>query len=633
MNRAHVKIPIARLVAGKAFAREIYLSMPRNGKLLRLARKQGELTPAMLARIVAEGTREVYGLPEVGDATDPERFPLYVMPGDAPLAAQEAAAADSDEAPSPESINAAMDEALSAFKPDTTEEESTRVKPLTAEEETAQKVAADFVTEESRKARGKFDADESEENISGGGEAEDATRVKGAREQDEDSRLRVGESSESFEARRVRGFEEGTEGDAHSRVDGEAGETFGAKSESGEGSLVTKVSGAPPIGQEQNSEGALDAIELAAARAAKNAGAHAQGEALRAAREEEGFSAQGKLLPTESVPEQVTIVRGGDFDSGERASRTSEGDAVRGPALAAIEEDLRNVVEQFRKRAAESGDPAMTTLAADLDGVGNAFRRFAAGETTNLQAIEVLADTLEEAIFTVGALPTTIAEALRSSAPAVRAALEMAASAVEQRLEEAEHRFSSDSKPADKDKGFAAEGVQVPGEYALTSRSAAAYKETPQIAGRLAALLGHSLGYASQDFLADLALTAVLVFSAKAGAKIDEAAVTPLGRAALVRTHVFSDGVVEDSLWIIDFLEAYFRNPECDRTQKEFSKRVFDNTLAALEGRNAGPHAAVAARWRQFVERGLTMNAASASSRAIARANKAAKDIIQDASA
>src|ERR1700757_1969005 len=77
MYDGFLKIPISRLLANRRFARDVFLAMPRNQKLLRLVSANGELTSEILERIKAGGSRDLYVRPEPGDAPDPQKFPLY----------------------------------------------------------------------------------------------------------------------------------------------------------------------------------------------------------------------------------------------------------------------------------------------------------------------------------------------------------------------------------------------------------------------------------------------------------------------------------------------------------------------------------------------------------------------------
>jgi hypothetical protein len=161
-----------------------------------------------------------------------------------------------------------------------------------------------------------------------------------------------------------------------------------------------------------------------------------------------------------------------------------------------------------------------------------------------------------------------------------------------------------------------------------TNQRAAVYKELPSIAARLAALLAHSLGYANQRFLSDLALTALLHFSKREEGIMEKATVPQLARVLLGNTPPTQDSIIEDSREILMVLEAYFMNPGCDRSHRDFSRRVFLDTLAEVRNRPESIGTWNEVRWTQVVEKGPSIDAQSLCGRASAAAIKISKDLV-----
>lgn len=163
--------------------------------------------------------------------------------------------------------------------------------------------------------------------------------------------------------------------------------------------------------------------------------------------------------------------------------------------------------------------------------------------------------------------------------------------------------------------------------FQSSNARAAIYKELPAMAGRLATYLAHSLGYVSSAFLYDLALGVILYFNKVEGKNISDEDLPMLIQAILRKQHSDIDSSVEDSIEIVSLLEIYFQNPECDRTQKNFSERIFQETLIALRARPEKLNVWNEARWTQFITNGPTVSAHSLCSKATARAIKYSREL------
>lgn len=161
--------------------------------------------------------------------------------------------------------------------------------------------------------------------------------------------------------------------------------------------------------------------------------------------------------------------------------------------------------------------------------------------------------------------------------------------------------------------------------YSSNLRSAT-FKDLPATASRMAAHLAHSLGYASPDFLSDLALATALYFSRKEGIHIQDGIDKPLLNAVLQHTENSNDSVIEDSLEIILFLETYFSAPSCDRSMRDFSRKVVREAFADLKSHPTGISSWNEVRWTQYVDQGPSIGAQSLCNKASASALKATRE-------
>jgi hypothetical protein len=153
-------------------------------------------------------------------------------------------------------------------------------------------------------------------------------------------------------------------------------------------------------------------------------------------------------------------------------------------------------------------------------------------------------------------------------------------------------------------------------------------RDLPATVARLAAYLGHSLGYTNVDFLADLACNAVLHFNQKEGASLDTSQLPALSKLLLSNEEVKPSILTEDTKAVVLFLDAYIEDEECDRSQKDFVKKVFDRAVAELSKSESGPSIWNVKKWESFVRRGPTVDSHSICMRAAAKAQKIARAAI-----
>lgn len=155
------------------------------------------------------------------------------------------------------------------------------------------------------------------------------------------------------------------------------------------------------------------------------------------------------------------------------------------------------------------------------------------------------------------------------------------------------------------------------------SRSATS-RDLPATVSRLAAYLGHSLGYTNVDFLADLACGAIAHFAKKEGEALNED-LLPSFTKRIISTDSAHDEATSDSREILQFLDAYIDDKECDRSHKDLMKRIFDRTVQDFSEKDDGPSPWSLKKWTSFVDRGPTMDSHSICTRASAKAVKSAR--------
>jgi hypothetical protein len=155
------------------------------------------------------------------------------------------------------------------------------------------------------------------------------------------------------------------------------------------------------------------------------------------------------------------------------------------------------------------------------------------------------------------------------------------------------------------------------------SRSATS-RDLPATVSRLAAYLGHSLGYTNVDFLADLACGAIAHFAKKEGEALNEDLLPPFAKR-IISSDASPNDAINDSRDILQFLDAYIDDKECDRSHKDLMKRVFDRTVKGFSEKDEGPSTWSLRKWSSFAERGPTMDSHSICTRASAKAVKCAR--------
>jgi hypothetical protein len=639
VKQDYVRIPVALLEADRVFARDVFLYLPRNQKYVRLARRDATLDAAMLARLAADAGCVIYALGEPGDPADPAKFPLYATAaGEAgalstPVVLVAGAESAEDGAPAPRAETTADETATSfAETAETTtaakvtaaglpDEESSRLASLEAEAEEENRVKAEGATEEDARRVRPLGEEPGTASVIAADSSED-TPARNFSPDREEEVVRIKFSADEAEATPLKTFPAGG-------GEEEAG-TIVAPRKQKDPALDFSVDATPGV-LDPEADALLAGVEESAA-------APTGAEGTPDPFVENGATGAGRTNKTLQFLQgkgatKKAAAANGQADSSEKASEAGTLISAPGAAdggLPAIAVDLADAVARFDSHVAGTYDENLLRLRSDLDSAVTTFRSIADGESVSEEVLTDLENSLNATAFAAGTLQDSSNAKLASSAPALQAVLELAASAIESRRQAYGQRNVTPGDLMDLETWELSESSSA-GNLPGVSREAIAYREMPLIAGRLATQLAVALGYGNIDYLADLALSTIAIFSKDAGATVDETGLTPLNRAVLEKSSAFVEGAFEDALWIIEFLQAYFQNPDCDRTIREFSRRTFDSTLAKLEA-NAGfaIDPTVTARWHQLVERGPTMTVLSASGKAAARATKSARSMISE---
>lgn len=159
---------------------------------------------------------------------------------------------------------------------------------------------------------------------------------------------------------------------------------------------------------------------------------------------------------------------------------------------------------------------------------------------------------------------------------------------------------------------------------ALELERAALSRDLPATASRLAAYLGHSLGYSNIDFLADVGAGAVIHFVKKEGTTINENALPRFVKEGVLPNEQLNSQV-DDFKKILEFLDLYLTDPECDRSLRDLDKKVFYKTIATLEKKSVLMDPWSANCWSVSVEKGPTLESHSLCTKASAKAIKTAR--------
>jgi hypothetical protein len=549
MSSKLVKIKIERFQEGKSLAREIFLSLPLNDKMIRLALVGNEMDASLLERLKKRGVTSLFALPQTGDTSDPDTFPLYsqepprAQPAVTTIAQKNAAIEAKSEAP-----------VVLATGQET--EEETKITPTDAGPEETQKVSGSATT-----------PDESEVLPPSLSSAEESTRVSAAESAPEEKNRFSSIGSVLEESRKIAGTESAADRPA-------TVESFLAEEEK------QRLRPSPEIEEQEHVlAGAHKALEEAlriAARAAEEAPT------------KERASLKGELEECMSML---------------RSAITEQGETITASATLALED----AIQRFNSSNEGDGSELNQSLKAALE---EASEKFSLAHSAQRASGEFTKNTSEK--FEMRFSSET-GDASRKEE------ISFSPGHPDAQGKEKAKGFDSGAWPTEleaEEDGNSQTAFNAPGGRA------AVYKDLPALAGRLSTYLAHSLGYVSLPYLSELALGVILNFSQSEDHQLDSSRCSPFIQFLLKKEASVSDSPLNDALEIVFLLEAYFKNPECDRTQKEFSQRVFQETIHSLKRRPSGLNPWNEIRWRQFIAKGPSRNAQSLCSKATAKAIK-----------
>jgi hypothetical protein len=155
-------------------------------------------------------------------------------------------------------------------------------------------------------------------------------------------------------------------------------------------------------------------------------------------------------------------------------------------------------------------------------------------------------------------------------------------------------------------------------------------RDLPSVVSRLASYLGHSLGYADQDFLADLATSAVIHFAKESGKVVPEERLTALQKELFSDKPEGRNQTLDDAREVMKFLDTYVKDPYFDLTLKDISKKTFDSATKTLRMNSFEMNPWSLERWTQLASKGPTIDAHSICSKAANRAVKESRNMIED---
>jgi len=288
----------------------------------------------------------------------------------------------------------------------------------------------------------------------------------------------------------------------------------------------------------------------------------------------------------------------------------------------AADKPEKEVTQRFSSEKAPKDEPSFN-FSAQKPSTDKTEMRFSAGQPDKNSDETIIRSTAkaEEESIRISATSAKISERIRVLATksdgqnnpeemtALLSALE-ATEAGEELPAELAASLATDQDPAANDEE--------------NERAAAASRDLPATASRLAAYLGIALGYCKIDFLADLGTGAVAHFAKKQGTGFEEASLPEFVKA-VNNADSPPNAQKDDYKKIVDFLDVYLSDPECDRSLRDIDKRLFYKTLSSFEKDSDQIDPWSLKKWTISVEAGPTLESHSLCSKASARALKTIK--------
>lgn len=590
-----IEISLPRFISDKTLARNVYLSMPRNGKNILLAAAGDQMRPELLQRLVGRGVSHLL-VSKLSPTDDADNCNLYLEAPDSRAVAEVAPSAElaqtADIAPRP----AGQAEVASAPRKGSVndtpplqantkklEEElhGTEIPVEPADQVEELTFAGDIKAEEAETVGGQIETQEQDQRFSGNEE-----------EQPTEKKIRAGASLPESLMRIAGKFSEsGTESASEPSLASDSEESVISGLRETVQEILQVVGGEVAANPSESALSLQSELE----------------NCLASLEPSRGDTLEETLLEANRALDQVV----------NKLSRSS-GSNIDEQTLSS---DILDTIESARQRFTEASEKLKKARSFTGDSEEKFEKRFEA---------EIVSTPDQEVFHRDRAGPD------HPDQP------EWRRDRLEPTNDEAAEIFRG---PASRDEAPSAS--EVPGAVAAVDHTtrlhnlaperdddhysgnsrAAVYNDLPATAGRMAALLAHSIGYANAAYLSDLAFTTMAYFFRKEGKSFEDLPLPPLARAVLEAQNGDLDSSLSDTQEIIRLLETYFDNPECDRSSKEFSRRVFRETLEGLRGRPDSLNRWNEARWAQFVDKGPSIAAQSLCGKASACAVRLSRQL------
>lgn len=153
------------------------------------------------------------------------------------------------------------------------------------------------------------------------------------------------------------------------------------------------------------------------------------------------------------------------------------------------------------------------------------------------------------------------------------------------------------------------------------------YRELPVTVSRLAAYLAYYLGYHRLDIVSDISLSAILHFARKDESKKFAESIPEFTQIVLDKPEA-QEMETRDAREILQLLDVYIDDPDCDRSNKDLVKKIFDRSVQVLEMAESPVDGINAAQWSVGIAKGPNIDCHSLCTKASANALRQSKSII-----
>lgn len=611
MSDKFLKIPISRFEASKVFSCDVFLHLVLNGRYVRLASAGDEMSPAMLARMIEKGVASLCVPTNGQEGLDPNTISLYAAP---PVTVEATASA-------PLVSNTVVEPGEASFAPNPSPpEEAITVASAPEENIPEQTFSADSPVELTSQSFSASPPEKPEE-----------IHIAGSPPPEKLEEIHIAGAPSPEEPEQVFGNTAEAESEGNELLARLKSTLLGEKLAKETEAFHEKLS-ALPVKERKKLRREFTALSEASDRVNSNRVDASLERKYSVASEIAEFQALGTSAATPDL-----LVRASErIVKALKTLDVGRAQLIVCGRLITESEEFRESVALTRLGKISGGPPKTekekTALADDVKNsvmvnrISEEILKFSAShEEEGEQRFSPELASLERALETVsagGALPEEIENRFSADEEAKELITVFSNSGDDAAKKIAEHvKVTSDRR----DQAMEELHSQRNDGSLVRAKS---HRDLPATVSRLAAYLGYSLGYTNLNLLSDLALTAVLHFAQKEEeVRFSKEAIPPFVQAVMEK-NPSTDFVAGDAQEIIQVIDAYISNPECDRQQKDFVKRVFDQTVEALAEESKPLDAINLAKWSKFVERGADLTGHSICVKASASAIKLSKSVI-----